>query len=235
LGGQSSVKEKEVVGAVEHLTVDWREVLDTLGVLGEKRENAISVTNVTRTTGGILYFMRMWEDGTTFLSTAPTLDTDDNKRIITNSGGTLSRTTYHGYLERPFRNLRNKNNELLCLCGSGFLLQMNEMYAGSSSLNADIPITETWGMNVVSHLTPFGKVYYKTHPLFNVNSTLRNNALFIDVGNLTYRYLAGRDTEHMKMPVTGDFVTWRYLTEAGLEMHSPESFLYLQNVTGWQA
>jgi hypothetical protein len=163
---------------------------------------------------------------------AATADSDDNKRIITNSSGVLSEKLYDTYLERVFRVTNNTVNEKLVLCGSGFLNVINQLYKSKSCLDASLPLTDTYGMNVVKHLTPFGTVYYKTHPLFSQNSTMRFNALVLDVQNLVYRYLDGRDTELLKnrQPNDADYRKDEWLTEAGLEVRFPESHMYLQNV-----
>ena len=205
-------------------------------IFGEKYERAVTATNVTRYTGGVLYFLRLWEAGSTYGNTAATSDTDDTKRIIANTTGTLSRKTYNKYLERVFRFNRNKQGELLCLCGNGFMNTLAEMYAGSQTFTATMPSKETFGMAVTGHTTSFGTVYYKTHPLFNLNSTLMYNGLFIDIPCIKYRSLSGRDTTLRKnlQPNNADYVEDGWLTEAGLEVNSPESHLYLQNVSDWQ-
>ena len=186
----------------------------------------------TYTTGGILWHLEQWEAGTAYGVTAATADSDDNKRIITNSSGRLSEKDYDMYLERLFRVTNNKSNEKLCLCGSGFLNTLNRMYKSKSVLNSDLPLTSEYGMKVVAHVTPFGAVYYKTHPLFSLNAAMRYNGLFIDVGNLKYRYVDGRDTELLtnRQPNDADYRKDEWLTECGLEVRYPESHMYLQNV-----
>lgn len=185
-----------------------------------------------RTTGGILWSLAQWESGSVYGNTAATADSDDNKRIITNAAGTLSEKQYDSYLERVFRITNNTVNEKLVLCGSGFLSVINQLYKSKTCLDASLPMTDTYGMNVVKHLTPFGTLFYKTHPLFTQNPTLRNNALILDVQNLKYRYLAGRDTELLtnRQPNDADYRKDEWLTEAGLELRFPESHMYLQNV-----
>jgi hypothetical protein len=187
---------------------------------------------VVRTTGGILYFLALWEAGSTYGNTAATVDTDDNKRIIANTAGTINEPLYDGYLERVFRFIRNNQGELLCLCGSGFLKTMQAMYRGQTCLTSDLPMEDTYGMNVVSHKTMQGTVHYKTHPLFSQNATMRFNALFLDTGNLRYRYLNDSDTKLYKdrAPNNADYIENEWLTEAGCEVDSPESHMYLQNV-----
>ena len=186
-------------------------------------------------TGGILYWLQQWEAGTTYGNTAATLDTDDNKRIIANASGVINEKTYDTYLERLFRVTNNKSNEKLVLCGSGFLSVINQMYRSKTCLNSDLPLDSTYGMNVVKHQTPFGTIYYKTHPLFSQNPTLRFNALFLDVQNLVYRAMQGRDTELLKNRQNNDEDLRKdeWLTEAGLELRFPESHMYLQNVTSY--
>lgn len=194
-----------------------------------------------RTTGGILWYLSEYEkqysvyrggDGSTTGPAAVTLDTDENKRIIENTAGTITEKQYDGYLERLFRCTNNTGNEKLCLCGSGFLLTMNQMYRSKTNLSADLPLTDTYGMDVVRHRTPFGTVYYKTHPLFSRNTTMRYWGLFLDVRNIKYKPMEGRDTELLKMrqPNDADYRMDEYLTEAGLEMWFPESHMLLKNV-----
>lgn len=201
---------------------------------------------ITRYTGGVIWFLQQWQaqystyrggDGSTQGPAAVTLDTDDDCRIITNSAGYITEKTYDGYLERVFRVTNNKANEKLVLCGSGFLNVINQLYKSRAVLNGDLPLTETYGMNVVAHQTPFGKVYYKSHPLFSQNPVMRFNALFLDVLNLRYRYVNGRDTEllTMRQPNNADYREDEWLTEAGLELEFPESNLYLQNVLDYKA
>jgi len=187
-------------------------------------------------TGGILNFLELWEMAASVYrgaaSAAITLDTDDDKRIIANSGGTISEKVYDGYLERLFRVTNNVANEKLCLCGSGFLKVLNQMYRSKTTLTARQGEASTYGMTVVQHDTSFGTVYYKSHPLFSQNPVLRFNGLFVDVQNLRFRKLGTRDTQLFKNRQNNgdDFRRDEWLTEAGLELRFPESFMYLQNV-----
>ncbi len=184
-----------------------------------------------RTTGGVIWFLQQWELGTVYGNTAATLDSDDNKRIITNSGGSLSIDTFNTYIERVFRTTSNQAQEKLALCGSGFLAQLNKMLAGKGVLTVNQEAKSTFGWDIVSYMTPFGTIHFKTHPLFSQNATLRYNALFLDVWNLVYRYLDGRDTTLLKMrqPNNADYREDEWFGESGLECRLPESHMYLQN------
>ena len=68
-----------------------------------------------------------------------------------------------------------------------------------------------------------------------MNSTMLYNMLFLDVACLKYRYMAGRDTTLRKnlQPNGQDYVEDGWFSEAGMEFVSPESHLYIQNVTDW--
>ena len=205
-------------------------------IFGQQASYVDGTTNLpTYTTGGILWHLAQWEAGTTYGVSASTADTDDNKRIIENTSGSISEKVYDGYLERLFRVTNNKTNEKLVLCGSGFLQTINSMYRSKSVLNADLPMTETYGMDIVKHRTSFGTVLYKTHPLFSQNPDLRFCALFLDVHNLKYRYITGRDTELLKnrQAPDADYRKDEYLTEAGIEVRFPEAHMFLKNVTSY--
>lgn len=99
-------------------------------------------------------------------------------------------------------------------------------------LTSDLPMGDTYGMDVVKHVSPFGTIYYKTHPLYSQHPALRYNALFLDVHNLRYRYLIGSDTELYDNRQANDADNRKdeWLTEAGLEVRYPEAHMYLKNV-----
>lgn len=185
--------------------------------------------------GGIYWHLQQWEAGTAYGVSASTADSDDNKRIIENASGSISERAYDGYLERLFRVTNNKTNEKLVLCGSGFLQTINSMYRSKSVLNADLPMTETYGMDIVKHRTSFGTVLYKTHPLFSQNPDLRFSALFLDVHNIKYRYVEGRDTELLKnrQAPDADYRKDEYLSECGIEVRFPESHMFMKNVQNY--
>lgn len=212
-------------------------------LFGEPSKGIDSDTGLPRyTTGGILFFMRLWEAGTgntvagqasTYPVAASTLNTDDNKRII-NINGNITESALDDYYERLFRHTNNISNEKLVLCGSGFLNVINKLYKGKTALQSDLPLADTYGMNVVKHVSPFGNVFYKTHPLFSRNAYMRFNALFIDPQNMKYRYVQDRDTDIKKntQPRDADYRKDEFLTEAGLEMQFPEANMYMVGVTG---
>ena len=210
-------------------------------LFGRRALQTATNTKAQRLTGGILWTMEQYEAVNSAyrggsVAAAITADTDDNKRIIENTAGTLTEKAYDTYLERVFRFNRNRASELLCVCGSNALKVVNQMYRHQSVLSADFPKEDAYGMSVVRHITPFGDVFYKTHPLFNESSTRRNWMLFLDVGELKWRYLNGRDTSLRKHieDKRDDYREDEWLTEGGMEVHSPESHLLIKNVLNYQ-
>jgi hypothetical protein len=187
----------------------------------------------TRLTGGLEWYFQQWESGSVYGNTAASADTDDNKRIITNASGSMSLAQFDSYMERLFRVTSNKAQEKLALCGSGFLARLNDMFVGKGILKIDQDPKETFGWDIVTHLLPWGKVHYKTHPLMTQNATMRNSAFFLDVWNLIYRYMDGRDTTLLKMrqPNNADYREDEWLGECGLELRFPESHMYIKNFT----
>ncbi len=195
-------------------------------------------------TGGILgWFLPKWEEADSAYrggtgAAALTLDSDDDKRIITNAAGTINEASFDTYLERIFRKTNNVTNERLAVCGSGALKTLNSMYRQLGTLPYKVPGQDAFGMRIVSHECPFGTVYYKTHPLFSEDlSQLWSSMLFCDIHNLRYRPFSKSDTFLRKQIQTpsmdGRMDEW--LTEAGLELKFPESFTFMQNLNTYLA
>lgn len=197
-----------------------------------------------RHTGGILWYLEQYEaqysiyrggNGSSTGPAAITSDSDSSKRIIENTKGVITEDQMDDYLERLFRVTNNSSDEKLCLCGGSALKVLNQLWKSKLTLNASLPVTDTYGMRVVAVTTIFGTVYFKTHPLFSNNPTLKNSLLFLDVNNLKYRPLKGRDTELLtgREPNDADYRMDEWLTESGIEVTMPESCMFIKNVTSW--
>lgn len=207
-------------------------------LFGEKHKFVDANNLPVYTSGGILWFLREWEKAASpyrgAASSALTANSDDEKRII-NVNGAITERALDGYFERLFRVTNNTANEKLGFCGSGFLSIVNQLYKNKSVLDAGFPAKDAYGMSVVRQITPFGTIFWKTHPLFSANPEWRYNALMLDVRNLKYRYVEGRDTQLLKNRQNNgdDFRRDEYLSECGLELRFPESHMLLRNVTDW--
>jgi hypothetical protein len=183
------------------------------------------------TTGGIIYHLQRWEAGDYGTVTA-TLDTDADKRIITNAAGTIDEDTFDGWMERLFKRTNNTTNEKLCICGSGALRVLNQLWRSKSVLNTQLPSKATYGMSVTSLLTPWGTVHFKSHPLFCENPDLQYSGLFLDVRNMKLRPMKDRDTKVLanRQANDADYRKDEWFTEIGFEMWFPESHLYVKDM-----
>lgn len=123
-------------------------------------------------------------------------------------------------LEQIFR---RGGNVRMAYCGNGALLGISKIikYYGKFEF---VPTTSDYGLQVQRWTTNFGIVDFVTHPLFNLETSLRNSAVLFEPKNLMYRYIddttffAEGDQQN-----TGagriDGKNEEYLTEAGLEFH----------------
>jgi hypothetical protein len=190
-----------------------------------------------RQTGGVEWFLQQWEAADSLYrggtgAAAVTANTDDNKRIIYESDGSVTWAEFNGYMERAFRVTNDKSFEKLFMCGSGFLSAVNTALEAKQQLNKDYGVQKVYGMNVVTWETPFGTIHFKTHPLFSRQAHLRYSGMLLDVQNLKYRALNDSDTTcvpNIQLPgYDGRKDEW--LTEAGLEVNLPESCMYIKNM-----
>lgn len=216
-------------------TIQHAEEIEKALIFGTKTLNINSTTGLpTRTFGGIIYWLQQWEatSSNIYGRSGATADTDDDKRIITgNSAGSMSLDTFQGYMERAFRVTSNQAQEKLVLCGSGFLMSLNKMFKGQGILTINQGAKSEFGWDIVTYNSPFGSVHFKTHPLFSQNASLRYSALILDVWNLIYRYMDGRDTTLLKMrqPNNADYREDEWFGELGLELRFPESHMFISN------
>lgn len=138
------------------------------------------------------------------------------------------------YLEVVFRYGRQ---EKLALCGNGALLGFNKLVKANSHYTMTSTI-KSYGISVTEMVTPFGKVYLKTHPLFNIEATLRNSMLIFEPENCVYRYIddttfygeGGKTAAEGTNGGRTDGTQEEFLTEAGLEYHHPYTACFLDGV-----
>ena len=200
-----------------------------------------------RKTGGLLWFLEQWEKGNTgnggVFDYRPTgsydssdvssaADTNETKRIIENSTGSVSKKEFDDMVRRAFEITNNRTFEKLCLCGSGFLATLNQMFERYTVTYKQFPAQEAYGMNVTKVETAHGILYLKQHPLFNRDNSLRYSGFIIDVNNLRYRALNDSDTILLKNRQANDADRRKdeWLTEAGIEVRFPESHMFIRNL-----
>lgn len=199
---------------------------------------------VVRTMSGINEFLRLWDAGSTGLQidgatyapygfkSASTSDSQDQKRIIDNTDGTLSIKKFNVWAERVTRYSSGKTRDKLILCGSGCSLVFAELLRKNTQVLAS-ERTNIYGLSLTTIRTPCGDFHLMTHPLFSERSDLRQAALILDVWNIKFRPLRDRDTTLRKMiqPNGADRRKDEYLTEATLEFVRPDSCMFIKNIS----
>ena len=189
-----------------------------------------------RTTGGLTYFLKEYQKLNSVYRggscAAQTANTDDGCRIV-NEDGSATFTEFMAYMEKLFRRTSNKAREKLCLCGTQHLMAINKLVDAKVALNKDLPPENVYGMDITTVKFPFGTIHFKTHPLFDEDSVLRKDGLYVDLQNLRYRYLTDSDTQLLKNRQNNDEDGRKdeWLTEAGLEVRFPESHMWIRNLT----
>lgn len=216
---------------------------------GHRSKNAAtaatdSTATVTRTLGGIQYFLKDWEKGTVAngaqvewrpgLSdiTATAWTADEDKRIIL-GGGTMTVDNWGKLLERIFKKTTASSSEKLLLCGQGLLSVINKYYEGKVIVNKDMEAQHKYGFDLRTIETIHGTLHMKSHPRFNDQSWLRYDGFVLDVPNLKLRPLIGGDTKIRKNIHANDFDGRKdeVFSEIGFELRFPETHAYIRNIT----
>jgi len=186
---------------------------------GIRTENTGDNGKPERTTQGLINFIRA----------NAAANCDDFSLNATYSGDTWAasgETWLKTILEQIFR---YGASEKLCLCGSGVLLGLDALAMQGGQINLQ-PAQKTYGMQIMTWLTPFGVVHFKTHPLFSYDATTRNMAVIFEPKELTYRYIDdttfyGESSSKKHPEGYGsrriDGTEEEYLTEAGMEFDFP--------------
>jgi len=176
------------------------------------------------TTSGLLYWIRTY--GTV-------------QDYVSDPGASYAGKTWleggEQWLDEHFEEIfRYGSSERLAFCGSGALLGLQRLIKdlGMFTLTSK---TTSWGTKVLEWITPFGTITFKTHPLFSYEATNRHSMVVIEPKNLRYRYITDTrfapDIMFGKGGGTGkDGKEEDFLTEAGLEIHFPETTGFLNGI-----
>ena len=190
-----------------------------------------------RTTGGILWFLKQWEAADSIYrggtGAAAITDMDDkDKRLIRVTNGTCTYAQFDRWIQRAFLCTNTKTFEKIVMCGNGALGAINEFLRSSSQLTKEFGVQKLYGNDVVTWVSPWGTLHFKSHPLFNQQAHLNYDMLIIDVNRLRFRPLNDRDTTLLENRQENDTDGRKdeWLTEAGLEVNMPEAHMYIRNL-----
>lgn len=221
-------------------------------ILGEKRittETLSSGATVpVRISGGIQYYLRQWDKGTTAnggefnyrpggadLTNLPFTSSDaEEKRYITGVGQ-ITKSQWQELLRRAFYDCSDKGSEKLAVCGDKILAVITD-YCDRNSIRTETldAKSESYGMKITRLSTPHGDLLFKTHPLFKEDPMLQNAMAILDMGDMAYHCLDGRDTELLKNRQGNgeDLRLDEFLTECTLEFRKPRRHMFIEGLTG---
>ncbi|WCD44088.1 putative major capsid protein [Caulobacter phage Kuura] len=166
----------------------------------------------------------------------------ERKVSLAGQSGLLSLKYWETLIATMFR---YGSREKMAWCGVTALLAITQMVRLNSQLQWSLgPMTKEYGMDVQRLMTPMGTLVLKIHPLFGqmtggvtggtAYTSFDNAILVLDMANLKYRYLTGRDVTYqpnLQLPGV-DGMLAGYLAECGLELHHPETHMLLTGVLG---
>lgn len=195
---------------------------------GIRTENIGDNGKPERTTMGVINFIRQYA--------AANCDDYSLNADYAGSDWTVGGETWlKAMLERIFRYGADSK---LCLCGSGFLLGIDQLAMTSGQIQIQ-PGQKTYGMQIREWLTPFGSIYMKTHPLFSYDATTRNMGVILEPKEIGYRYIDdtsfyGENSSKTHSEGYGqrriDGTNEEFLTECGLEFGLPQKCAVLNGV-----
>lgn len=225
------------------------EAMESTLMFGVQRsETAVTVdgeSTTRRFMGGILWYLKQWElqninNGGQFdyvKGAASVLNltpfASDKKRIITVQGA-LQKSQFNELIRRAFFRTSNNGFQKLFLMGAGLLQVMQDFFENNSiRIHKLDPKNEAYGMSIYRWETVHGELLMKGHPLFIENPGLQYSGFFIDLGNLKYHPLAGRDTTLLKhrQPNDADYRKDEWLGESSVEVNIPESHMFIDTLT----
>lgn len=189
-------------------------------ILGKRSEQVGSNGKPERTTGGLMQFIT------------------SNRTIFSGQGtsaGQWGIANLTAALSTPFNYTSKSGDERFAIMGNTALLTLNQLVSNTtgSVINYEGPVS-VYGMNLRKFVTPQGILYVKSHPLMSRHPQLTKAALILDMANIKYRPMKGRDTKFQDNIQENDSDTKKgqWLTEAGFEINHEETMAYLGNFGG---
>jgi len=134
-------------------------------------------------------------------------------------------------LEQMFRYGSAKK---VAFCGSGAILCLQQIMRIHTTMEVKAS-DDKYGLGMRTLVTPFGELELVNHPLFSVHPSHRHTMAVVDLPNITYRYMKGRDTKLLKNRQNPgvDGLIDEFLGETGLEVHHEKTHGVITNmVTG---
>jgi hypothetical protein len=143
------------------------------------------------------------------------------------AGGALTQSEFDQNISEVA--FRYGSDEKLMLCSARMLSVINGWATGKLQIEQG---ETTFGLAVTKYVTPFGILNLVYHPLLE-GAVYGGYGIVLDVANIKYRPLQGRDTK-LETNIQANDADQRvdqYLTEAGLEVRLPKTHAVVTGVT----
>ena len=165
---------------------------------GKRHEANGSTANPTRFTGGLLTQITNVTDGASFGASANTITEKEFDRLL---------------IETIFA---FGSSEKVAFCGARVISNLMEI---GKNRWQPTQIDNAYGVSLTRYTTYAGDLLVYMHPMFR-QTGMDQEMIILDMSELKFRYLQGRDTQLIRDIQAPDFdgVKHMYMTECGLEM-----------------
>jgi hypothetical protein len=180
---------------------------------GQRHEANGNTASPTRYTGGLRNMITSVTDGSTFGATSGVITEKEFDRLL---------------IEDIFA---YGANEKVAFCGPRVIANLMEI---GKNRWQPTQIDNAYGVSLSRYTTYAGDLLVYMHPMFRQIPGMENEMMVLDMGELKYRYMQGRDTQLIRDIQSPDFdgVKHMYQTECGLEMTQSKVH---HRITGWGA
>ena len=165
---------------------------------GKRHEANGTTASPTRFTGGLLNQITNVTDGASFGASANTITEKEFDRLL---------------IETIFA---FGSSEKVAFCGARVISNLMEI---GKNRWQPTQIDNAYGVSLTRYTTYAGDLLVYMHPMFR-QTGMTEEMIILDMGELKFRYLQGRDTQLIRDIQAPDFdgVKHMYMTECGLEM-----------------
>lgn len=180
---------------------------------GRRHEKNGSTATPTRFTGGLLSQITNVYDAASGFATANKITEKEFDRLL---------------IENLFA---YGSTEKVAFCGSRVISNMMEI---GKNRWQPTQVDNAYGVSFTRYTTFAGDLLVYMHPMFRQIPNMEQTMVVLDMPNLKYRYLQGRDTQLLREIQNNDFdgMKHMYMTECGLEMLQAKPHAIVKN---WSA
>jgi hypothetical protein len=198
-----------------------------------------------RFVGGVEYYLKQYDLGSTANGglfdyrpgglnlAAADWTVEEDKRAITLTAPPTS-GQFNELIRRSFVAQSDRTFEKLVFCGDKALTAITTWAQAKSFTMHDLnPKEDSYGLSIKRLVTPHGDWLFKTHPLFKENPFHQNRLMILDMGDLQYHCLSGRDTKLLtnRQSNNADQRYDEWLTEATIEVRFPRRHMIIDGLT----